>query len=70
MIRTVLPLAMIWCTGAAAQGLQLPSTALATTEVAAAPDQLTIAIAPYADGAMPQAVLEGTLTRYCRWFCS
>lgn len=46
-----------------AQGLQLPTGAIAIFETAAAPDQLTIAIAPFADGAVPTAVLEGSLTR-------
>lgn len=48
---------------AAGQSIQLPAAATATTEVAAAPNQLLIAIAPHANGSMPQAVLEGTLSR-------
>lgn len=47
----------------AANALEVPVGALATTEIAASPDQLPIAIAPFADGALPKAIIEGTLTR-------
>ncbi len=64
MIRAALTFALLFCaTLATGQGLQLPPTAVATTEIAAAPEQLLIAIAPHENGAMPSAVLEGTLTR-------
>ncbi len=64
MIRAALPFCLIgWAAAATGQALQVPAAASITTEVAAAPDQLLIAIAPMADGAMPTAIIEGTLTR-------
>lgn len=43
--------------------LEVPTGALPTTEIAASPEQLPIAIAPMADGTLPKAIIEGTLTR-------
>ena len=64
MIRGLARFALtLLATPALGQGLQLPPDAVATTEIAAAPDQLTIAIAPFSDGMLPVAVLEGTLSR-------
>lgn len=64
MIRAALTFCILGCgTAVFGQGLQLPATATATTEIGGTPNQLLIAIAPHADGAMPHAVLEGTLTR-------
>ncbi|MEL6573561.1 MAG: OmpA family protein [Pseudomonadota bacterium] len=64
MIRAALTTLMLGSASAVtSQGLQLPATALATTEVGGAPDQLVIAIAPFQNGNMQKAVIEGTLTR-------
>lgn len=64
MIRAAL-ITLLMCSASVVSGqaLRLPSEAVATTEVEAGAEQLKIAIAPHAGGAMPSAILEGTLTR-------